>query len=82
MRFSNSVIQAVEQIPDSAKTAIVLPAPVFTLMGVPVEQWVFVLSGIFTILLIIEKIPKAYAVVKTAYRKLFKRKNRDGREDQ
>ena len=80
MRYSETIIQAVEQIPDSAKTAIVLPAPVFAIAGFPVEQWVFVLSGIFTVLLIIEKIPKALLSIKWLYRKIF-RKKYDGMEN-
>lgn len=74
MRHSG-FMQVVEQIPDSVKASVSIPVPVLAFYGVPIEQWVFVLSAILTLLFIIEKLPKAFMSLKWFYRKLFKRDN-------
>lgn len=53
-----------EQVPDSAKITSVAITPILSLFGVPLEQWVYVLSAIMTILFIIEKIPKVIISLK------------------
>lgn len=74
MRHSG-FMQTIEQIPDPAKAAITIPVPVLSLAGVPIEQWVFVLSAILTILFIIEKLPKAIMSVRWLYRKIFNKED-------
>lgn len=54
-----------EQVPDSAKVAASVAAPVLTIFGVSVEQWGYVISAIVGILFIIEKIPVAAKAVGT-----------------
>lgn len=53
-----------EQVPDSAKITSVAIAPILSIFGVPLEQWVYVLSAIMTLLFIIEKIPKVIISLK------------------
>lgn len=65
-----------EQVPDSVKISTSAITPVLAFAGVPIEQWVFVLSAILTCLFIIEKIPKVVESLRWIYLKL----KRTGRE--
>lgn len=44
-------------VPDHYKAGVAVTPAVLDIAGFPVEQWMFVLSGIVSILFIIEKIP-------------------------
>jgi hypothetical protein len=68
-------MNVVEQIPDPAKAVITIPVPILSLAGVPIEQWVFALSAILTILFIIEKLPKAWISLVWFYHKLTRKRN-------
>ena len=57
-------MQILEQIPDQYKVAASVAAPVLTIFGVTLEEWTFILSGIVSLLFIIEKLPKVIKVVK------------------
>ena len=46
-----------EKVPDSAKVLGATGSTTLTLMGVPVEQWMYVASAIVSVLFIIEKMP-------------------------
>lgn len=46
----------IEQVPDSAKVVVAGVAPMASLMGLTVEEWSFVLSGVVALLFIIEKL--------------------------
>lgn len=59
--FSNSV-------PDSVKVGLATGSTALTLFGVPVEQWMYVLSAIVSLLFIIEKLPKAYNSLKQMWK--------------
>ncbi len=69
------MIQQIENISDTAKLATATATPVLAMFGVPIEQWVFVLSAILTILFIVEKLPKAFSSVRHMYR--WMKGNRD-----
>lgn len=60
----------VEQVPDSAKITSVAITPILSIFGVPLEQWVYVLSAIMTILFIIEKIPKVIISLKWMWERI------------
>lgn len=53
-----------EHIPDTLKAGVAVAAPGLTLLGVPVEEWTFILSGIVSIIFIIEKLPVTYTRLK------------------
>lgn len=53
MRF----FQLTQDTSDVIKVGTAVSAPTLSLFGVPVEQWTFILSGIVSILFIIEKSP-------------------------
>lgn len=53
-----------EDIPDVIKAGVSISPPALTLFGVSVEQWTFVLSGIVSLLFIIEKIPMIHQRIK------------------
>lgn len=68
--------EILENIPDAAKVATAVSAPVLTIFGVSVEQWTFVLSAVVSLLFIIEKLPvfirrckEFYKVIKNALSK-------------
>lgn len=52
-----------EKIPESAKVTTALGPAALGLFGIPLEQWILILSAIVSILIIIEKIPKAYNAI-------------------
>ncbi len=59
-----------EHIPDTIKAGVAVAAPGLTLFGVAVEEWTFVLSGIVSILFILEKLPGTIKRSMEIYRKL------------
>ena len=61
-------MQALEQIPDSVKLSTALSSSVFTFMGLPVEQWMYILSAIVSLLFILEKIPKVIQSIQKTYK--------------
>lgn len=61
-------MQYLEQVPDSAKVATAVAAPVLTMFGVTLEEWTFILSAIVSLLFIIEKAPMAVKNIKTFIR--------------
>lgn len=61
-------MQILEQVPDSVKISTAVSSSVFTFVGLPVEQWMYILSAVVSILFILEKIPKAIASVQSVYR--------------
>lgn len=58
-----------EQVPDSLKVTASVSPTVIHFFGVPVEQWMFILSGVVSLLFIIEKIPKVISIVKGLFKK-------------
>lgn len=78
MRHSG-FMQVVEQIPDQYKALAVVPTSVLTLFGFPLEQWVFVLTAVLTIIFIIEKLPKAFMSIKWMWNKIKGKKNKNGK---
>lgn len=58
-----------ENIPESAKLTTAIGPAALSLFGVPLEQWVLVLSAIVSILIILEKIPKAIDSLKNLKRR-------------
>jgi hypothetical protein len=66
-----------ELIPDAAKVGTAVAAPALSLFGVAVEEWTFVLSGIVSLLFILEKLPSVIRKLIEAYswlRQYVKRK--------
>lgn len=47
----------VDNAVDNAKIAVSFLAPGLTILGIHVQEWTYILSGIVSILLIIEKFP-------------------------
>jgi hypothetical protein len=45
------------QVPDGIKVAAAVSAPALTFLGITVEEWTFILSGIVSVFFIIEKFP-------------------------
>lgn len=52
-------MQVLDQIPDSAKITVATVPPGLYLFGMPMEHWILILSAIASLLVIIEKLPKA-----------------------
>lgn len=67
-------MQVFEHIPDSAKLAIAAGPPGLYFLGLPVEHWILIMSAIASLLVIIEKLPKALDSINNL-RKRFKNDN-------
>lgn len=52
-------MQILEHVPDSAKLAVATVPPGLYFVGLPMEHWILILSAIASVLVIIEKLPKA-----------------------
>lgn len=63
-------MEVYERIPESAKVATALGPAALGLFGIPLEQWILILSAVVSILIIIEKIPKAYEAIRTLIKKI------------
>ena len=68
-------MQILEQVPDSVKLTAVVTPPVLSFFGIPLQEWVYILSIIMTTLFIIEKIPKAITSLRWIYRKIVYRED-------
>lgn len=63
-------MQYLDQVPDSLKVVAASAAPALTLMGFTLEEWTFILSGIVSLLFIIEKLPKVFTAIGQIWIKL------------
>lgn len=52
-----NIQETLQQVPDSAKIAVATGSSALTLFGISVEEWMYILSAIVSILFIIEKTP-------------------------
>ena len=68
-------MQVLEQIPDSAKITLATVPPGLYLFGIPMEHWILILSAIASVLVIIEKLPKALDSVNKLTMKFKKWRN-------
>lgn len=59
-----------DQIPDGAKVAVSVASPVLSFLGIPVQEWGYVLSAIVSLLFIIEKTPMLIERVKYLIKKV------------
>lgn len=66
-------MQVYENIPESAKLATAVGPAALSLFGVPLEHWILILSAIVSILVIIEKIPKAIESMIKIRNKIWRR---------
>lgn len=53
-----------ERIPEAAKVGTALGPAALTLMGIPLDQWLLILSAVVSLLIIVEKLPKAIHAIK------------------
>ena len=68
-------MQVLEQIPDSVKITLATVPPGLYLFGIPMEHWILILSAIASVLVIIEKLPKALDSVNKLTMKFKKWRN-------
>lgn len=66
-----------QQVPDSVKIAAATSSSVLTFLGLPVEQWMFLLSAVVSVLFIIEKVPMLINRIRQL-KEYVKRKKREG----
>ncbi len=59
-----------EDVQDYVKAGLTLAPPGLTLFGVSLEAWMYLISIVAGALLIIERIPKAWRVVRGVYARL------------
>ena len=68
-------MQVLDQVPDSVKLTIATVPPGLYLFGIPMEHWILILSAIASVLVIIEKLPKALDSVNKLTMKFKKWRN-------
>lgn len=68
-------MQITEQIPDGIKLSAAVGSSVLTFLGFPIEQWMYVLSAVVSILFIIEKLPIAISRIVQLYDWIRDKKN-------
>lgn len=61
-----------EHIPDGLKVGVSVSAPALTVVGIPLEQWTFILSAIVSLLFIVEKLPMLINRIKQLYLRIKK----------
>jgi len=61
-----------ESINEVARAAPPVSVGGLTLWGFPLSEWVLILTAIYTLFLIIDKIPSVFFRLRTVYRKLKK----------
>jgi hypothetical protein len=54
-----------EQVPESAKLSTAIGPAALSILGMPLDQWVYVLSAIVSLLVIVEKLPKVIQSIKS-----------------
>jgi len=59
-----------DQVPDGAKVAVSVASPVLSFLGVPLQEWTYVLSAIVSLLFIIEKTPLLIQRIKELIKKV------------
>lgn len=61
-----------EDVQDYVKAGLTMAPPGLHLFGVPLDAWMYIISIVAGALLIIERIPKAWRVMKNVYNQLKK----------
>lgn len=59
-----SLQDTLQQIPDSAKIVVATSSSALTLFGIPVEQWMYIMSAVVSLLFIVEKLPMLFTRVR------------------
>lgn len=54
-----------EHVPESAKLSTAIGPTALSLLGIPIDQWVYVLSAIVSLFVIVEKLPKVVHSIKS-----------------
>jgi hypothetical protein len=57
-------MQVLEHVPESAKLTTAIGPAAISLFGMPLDQWVYALSAVVSILVILEKLPKVIHSIK------------------
>lgn len=65
----------IENALDTTKVALATSAPVLTFLGIPIDQWTYILSAIVSIFFLIEKSPVVIRRL-TTFKNWIKRKKR------
>lgn len=68
--MSNFLSHISENVPDTIKVGASVAAPSLSVLGLPVEQWGYVLSAVVAIMVIIEKTPVVVQRLKALYAKI------------
>lgn len=62
-----------EDITDLVKGGVAFGIPTTTIMGVPLQEWMYIVSICAAVLLILERAPSAYNSLKTMKDKIYGR---------
>lgn len=62
-----------EDISDIIKGSVAFGVPTTSFMGVPLQEWMYIVSICAAFLLILERMPSAYSSIKTMKEKIYDR---------
>lgn len=62
-----------EDISDIIKGSVAFGVPTTSFMGVPLQEWMYIVSICAAVLLILERMPTAYASLKSMKEKVYGR---------
>ena len=52
-----NIQESLQQIPDTVKIAVATGSSALTFIGIPVQEWMYILSAIVSLMFVIEKVP-------------------------
>lgn len=67
-----NIQESLQQIPDTVKIAVATGSSALTFLGIPVEQWMYILSAIVSLMFVIEKMPIVWERMKQLKRFLLR----------
>lgn len=71
-----NIQESLQQIPDTVKIAVATGSSALTFLGIPVEQWMYILSAIVSLMFVIEKMPIVWERVKQFKRWILRESHR------
>lgn len=70
-----NIQESLQQIPDTVKIAVATGSSALTFLGIPVQEWMYILSAIVSLMFVIEKMPIFIERVKQFKRWVFRESN-------
>lgn len=73
-----NIQESLQQVPDTVKIAVATGSSALTFIGIPVQEWMYILSAIVSFMFVIEKLPVFLERVRQFYRWVVKKVRKNG----